>query len=254
MERVNFRNPRGLALVGTRYEVPSDTIVLLVHGFASDRRSSGRFEYIARCLNDAGLAAFAFDFSGCGESDDDPLLIAHEVEDLRAALALAEGWGYRVIVMWGNSLGGRVCLEAVTPAVSTMVLTGGATGPMNYNWGEYFSAEQIDELQTHGRLTIHRSEGSRSRIVIDGRMLEEFGLFDVSAIFRRIHCPVLLIHGDGDEEERRLLGHSRDALRLLPRATRLEILPGAAHGFFGCIDTVVRLGLEWINERRSERR
>ena len=106
MPRVTFRNSRGLQLVGDLVPagaspVPGDptpagdrALVVMAHGFASDRHSRGRFPRIAAALAGAGLASLAFDFAGCGESDDDVLTLDHQIDDLHAAIAHARSLGY----------------------------------------------------------------------------------------------------------------------------------------------------------------
>ncbi|MDQ4107094.1 MAG: alpha/beta fold hydrolase, partial [Actinomycetota bacterium] len=82
---ISFRNPAGLRLAGDLWPAGTDAIVL-AHGFASDRRSRGRFPYLAQRLVAAGYTALAFDFAGCGESDDTVLTLESQVADLRAAV------------------------------------------------------------------------------------------------------------------------------------------------------------------------
>ena len=79
----------------------------MAHGFASDRLFAGPLPLIAAALAGAGFASLAFDFGGCGESDDDVLAIAGQVADLQAAARLRRPrWASR-IGLYGHSLGGR---------------------------------------------------------------------------------------------------------------------------------------------------
>jgi pimeloyl-ACP methyl ester carboxylesterase len=243
---VEFRNARGLRLAGTLYRADSHAVVVMAHGFMSDRHSSGRFDQIATRLAQAGYDAFAFDFSGCGESEDDSLTAAKQVDDLRSAIAHARSLGYERIALWGNSLGCRICVSAYKPGIATMVLTGAGPGPVQYRWEEHFSAAQLRELEETGRLTERLDEGPRRTVVVEAQMLRDFAEFDQAAILGRIECPVLLINGDGDAEERMLSGVSAAAMRFLPEGSRHTIIPGAAHGFWGHLDTVADLGVEWL--------
>jgi alpha-beta hydrolase superfamily lysophospholipase len=88
IQRKKFQNSRKLNLTGTLYKDNSDTIVVMAHGFIRDSR---RFEYIAQCLNASGYNVFTFDFSGCGESDNDKLTGAKQVDDLQSAIAYVLG-------------------------------------------------------------------------------------------------------------------------------------------------------------------
>lgn len=248
MQRVTFLNSRQLTLVGHLFPADSAAVVVMAHGFTSDKSSRGRFDHIARCLNEVGYSALAFDFSGCGESDNDSLTVAKQVDDLRAAIAYVKSRGFQRIALWGHSLGGRICLQAYTPEVVTMVLTGPGTGPMHYNWEEHFSPEQLGELAKRGRFIERLEEGPRRQLVIEAQMLKDFAEVDQEQLLTGVKCPALIIHGDDDEEERQLLALSRRGLRYLPQGSRLEVIHGAGHSFLGHLERVVELGRSWLIE------
>jgi pimeloyl-ACP methyl ester carboxylesterase len=246
VRRISFQNSRGLRLAGLLYPANSDAVIVMAHGFASDKGSSGRFDYIAQCLARAGYNAITFDFSGCGESDDDSLTIAKEVDDLEAAIAHARASGFRRLALWGNSLGCRICLQAAPPEIATMVLAGTGAGPTDWNWEEHFTPKQLRELAKTGRITEHREAGPRSQVVIDAQMLREFTEFDQPKILGRIKCPVLIVNGDGDEEEVYLNKIAKGAMRYLPAGSRHEVIHGAVHGFWRHLDQVIDLAFAWL--------
>lgn len=249
MERIRFANSRGLDLVGDLARARSPAAVVMAHGFTGDRSSRGRFDRIARRLQEAGYSALRFDFSGCGESDDDSLTSAKLEDDLRAAIAYTSSLGYSQIALWGHSLGSYICLRAYSPAVATMVLTGALTGPMHYRWADYYSAEQLRELEESGQLTEHRAVGPRRQVVIDAQMLQDFALIDQPSLLNGVNCPVLIIHGDNDPEERLLLENSRRGIQVLSPESRLEVIPGADHTLMEHLDQVIDLGCSWLAEQ-----
>jgi len=115
---MNFQNSRRQNLAANFYPANSnnsDAIVIMVHGFISDKISSGRFDYIAKCLNAAGYNAFAFDFSGCGESDDDTLTCAKHIDDLQSAIAFVFSLGYKRLALWGAQPGQPHMLAGLLP-------------------------------------------------------------------------------------------------------------------------------------------
>jgi pimeloyl-ACP methyl ester carboxylesterase len=277
MPRVTFRNSRGRRLVGDltpaagrspasadrsstaadRFLVggpgpaPGRALVIMAHGFASDRLSRGRSPLIAAALAGAGFASLAFDFGGCGESDDDALTMAGQVADLQAAIAFAGSLGCARIGLYGHSLGGRVCLKAAPPQAATIATTGAPLGPMSYDWHDYFTAGQMDELSRTGNVTMPQAgDRLRARVVVDAGLLNDLvrGESDQAALFGAIRCPVLLIDGDGDDEERQALAHARQGLPLLPAGSRVELIPGSPHNLEGHLDQAVALLLDWFAE------
>jgi pimeloyl-ACP methyl ester carboxylesterase len=247
MARVTFASSQGVELVGTLQEVAPENLVILTHGFSSDRRSRGRFEYISRCLNERGFSTLAFDFGGCGESGDARVCLAREADDLRAAVAYARTLGYSRFALWGNSLGSRVALEVNPEGTWAMVLTGAGTGPVQYHLPDHFSPVQLADAQAQGWFGVPLADGPRAEMIVDAQFLADLTAGDQESLLSAVRCPVLIIHGDGDAEERLLLQTSRRGLRFLPPGSAIEVLPGARHGFFGYIDRIVALGGVWLD-------
>ncbi len=282
MPRVTFRNSRRHQLVGDltpaadRSPVAADralrrepgsaadraplgepaptgdrAVVIMAHGFASDRLSRGRSALIAAALAGAGFASLTFDFGGCGESDDDVLTMAGQVGDLQAAIDFAGSLGFDRVGLYGHSLGGRVCLKATPPQAATIATTGAPIGPMDYDWHDYFTAGQMDELGRSGKVTMPQAgDRLRAQVVVDAGLLNDLvaGEPDRAALFGAVHCPVLLIDGDGDDEERQALAHARQGLPLLPAGSRVELIPGSPHNLEGHLDQAVALLLGWFAE------
>jgi hypothetical protein len=88
MKIITFYNSRKLKLVGNLYSVDSKSLVIIAHGFTNDKFSNGRFEKLASAWNSIGHNAFAFDFSRCGESEQDFITVSNQVDDLKSAMNL----------------------------------------------------------------------------------------------------------------------------------------------------------------------
>ncbi|MEX2554911.1 MAG: alpha/beta fold hydrolase [Actinomycetota bacterium] len=128
-ERVEFRNARGLKLVGD-LTPGGDAAVVLCHGFTGDRHEDGRFDIAARALNKDGFTVLTFDFAGSGESDDLPITVAGEVEDLRAALAFVRDRGAEQVAVLGLSLGAEVAAHvAADEQIDALVFWAPVTAP-----------------------------------------------------------------------------------------------------------------------------
>ena len=248
MERVIFKNSRNLKLVGNLYQSNSKSIIIMCHGFMSNKDSRGRFQKLAIAFNQCGFSALAFDFSGCGESDNDSLTIEKEVDDLKSAILYVKSKGYEKIALYGYSLGTLICLKSYIPEIIVMVLSGALTDSMKYNWNEFFTKEQMEELKEKAYITEYTSEEARETIIIDRKMLEGFELINQKELLRKVKCPVLLIHGDNDDEEKLLYERSKVAINLLSTDSQLKVINGANHSFLDHFDIVVKLAVDWFRK------
>ncbi|SYZ73153.1 conserved hypothetical protein [Candidatus Zixiibacteriota bacterium] len=250
MEKVSFRNSQGLNLAGYLFRGGSDKIVIMAHGFASDKLSHGKTERVASALNENGYDALAFDFGGCGESDDDVITADNEVEDLKGVLEFARSEKYKRFALYGHSLGSLICLKAYRPEIETMVLTGALTGPMYYRWSDYYSEQQLRDLEARGYLADESDSQWRREVKIGKEMLHYFERIDQRELLTKVKCPVLIIQGnrEDDEEELVLLENSKKGLPLLPEGSRLEIIDGAGHRLQENFDRVVSLVCDWYKK------
>jgi pimeloyl-ACP methyl ester carboxylesterase len=249
IERVNLHSTNGLRLAGFWYPAASDLVLVCAHGFAGEKTSKGRFTRLGEELSPLGYNVFSFDFAGCGESDDAVLTSAQQKDDFRSAIAYARSRGMNRIALVGNSMGSYMALRVTTPEIETMLLLAALAGPTAYDWEAFYSPEQMREWRDTGCITMTRDEPYFRRTVVDGKLLDECGSFDQGELLRPVRCPVLIIHGDGDEEERKLLEQSRKGIKMLPAGSRLVVLPEANHRMEGRLDEIVELAKEWFGEK-----
>jgi pimeloyl-ACP methyl ester carboxylesterase len=243
----HFQNSRSLNIVADHYRIESDAVVVLVHGYTSNRRWRGRFPYIAQSLNLAGFSAFAFDHAGCGESDDDSLSLTKHVQDVLDAVEHVRSLGYQRVAKRGHSLGARSCIEANPIGVLTMVLSGAATAPMHYHWPDYYSAGELAELATNGSMRVPAKCGMRAHQVIEAQMLRDFAEINQQAVLSALGCPVLIINGNhpDDTEECALLAGNLAGLQWLPAGSHHVVIEGARHSFEQHLEPLTRTGVEW---------
>lgn len=244
MERITFKNSRSLSLVGNLYRADSNIIVIMAHGFTNDKSSQGRFDKIANALSNLNLDVLTFDFSGCGESDADILTAEKQVDDLNSAIALMKAQGYEKIALFGYSLGSLICLKCYQEGVDAMVLLGALTHSMKYDWNEELTPDQLSELERTGLMSIETEAGFCR---VGHQMLRDFEEINQEALLKKVTCPVLIIHGNNeeDQEEIQLLSNSRKGLHLLSDASDLVVIDGAKHDFKEDVDKVIELSTRW---------
>ena len=111
MKQITFQNARRKNLAGDFYKADSNKVIIMMHGFTGDKSEHGRFDKAADALYNNGYNVLNFDFSGSGESDDDFISVAREVDDLKYAINDIKNRGLKKIGLFGHSLGGLVCLK-----------------------------------------------------------------------------------------------------------------------------------------------
>jgi len=214
------------------------------HALANDKSERGKLNKVAEKLNQIGYNVLTFDFSGCGESEDDTLTVGKQVDDLKSAINFSKSLGYSKIGLFGHSLGCLVSLKCYTLEISTMVLWSPITDKIKYLWDEKLSKEQLKELKDKGYFTRTRKNAVRTTYLIDKQMLLDREKVDQKELLRDVHCPTLLIHGTKDTNIP--LMDSKKAITLLPKNSRLEIVEGADHDFTEHMDIIVKISEEWF--------
>jgi len=244
MEKVVFKNSRNQSLVGHLHASKSKSIVILSHALANDKSERGKLDQVAKKLNDSGYNVLAFDFSGCGESDDDTLTIGKEVDDLKSAILFVKSRGFKNIALFGHSTGALVSLYAYNPQIKTLVLWSPVTNKVKYRWEDKLSKDQLQELSEKGYFIRTRKNAIREIYYIDKQMLIDRENVNQKELLKGISCPVLIIQGTKDTSVP--VEDSENALKLLSKESRLEIVANADHDFTEHVDKLVELSNDWI--------
>jgi pimeloyl-ACP methyl ester carboxylesterase len=246
LRKVHFLNSRKLKIIGNYYTVDSDKIVILAHGFTNDKSSNGRFDLLSKALNESDYDALAIDFSGSGESDDAALTLENQVDDLKQAVDFVVSKGYSKIAFFGNSFGSVSCLMNYEDRINTMVLTGALTDKMHYKWHEYFTKEQMKSLEENGYFFTDDQRPNK----ITCQTLKDYESINQVSLLSGVNCPVLLIHGNNEEdlEEIMLLERSARGMEFLSKDSRLEIIEDGKHGLRLKWHAVIDLTVNWLEK------
>ena len=244
MERVVFKNSRNQSLVGHLYTSKSKSIIILSHALANDKSERGKLDRVAEKLNNSGYGVLAFDFSGCGESDDDTLTIEKEVDDLKSAISFVKSRGFQKIALFGHSVGCLVTLRAYSKEIETMVLWSPITNKVKYRWEDKLSKEQLREVKEKGYFTRTRKNAIRKIYHIDKKMLKERESVNQKQLLKSISCPVLIIQGTKDASVP--IEDSENAIKLLSKESKLKLVENADHDFTEHVSELVELTNEWF--------
>ena len=207
----------GAALHVTHWlpEAPPRAIVLLAHGYAEH---AGRYEHVAKRLNDAGYAVYAVDHWGHGRSDGEggyvPRFSAF-LDGMAELLTLVEiNHGDTPRLLLGHSMGGLIAalfLVERQQAFAAAALSGPAILPAVTVWLSRFLSRFFPRL---GVLSLDANGVSRDPAVVEAyradplvyegkigaRLGKEF--MDAMAVAQadapKIRLPILIQHGEAD--------------------------------------------------------
>ncbi len=82
--------------------------------------------------------------------------------------------------------------------------------------------------------------------------MRDFEQIDQQELLQSVKCPVLIIHGDGDDEERMLMQRSREGMKYLSTESRLDVIPGARHGFHEYFGELIARMQVWLSKQLAE--
>lgn len=257
-QSLTFRDPAGhrVAAILAAPETPTDRLVVLCHGFLSNKHSTTNKVLTAK-LVEQGIATFRFDFFGQGESEGpfERITVGIALGQALAALDLVVSQGYRRIGLIGSSFGGLVAVLAAAQfrAAGATLACLGLKCPVP-DFEEMlrleFGPEGIAEWKRTG--TIPDVTGGRDRVKL------HFGFFEDCAghkgydATQSITVPTLIVQGDQDEYVP--LHQSRRLLEAFQGEKRLQILPGADHGFTKGEDfrTMTTLLVDWMTSHLAD--
>lgn len=223
MSEVEIVTPRGVTLRGT-FVNPADSdgaAVLFSHSFLCDRQSSPHFPRLAAKYRDLGYATMIFDYSGHGESDDDPITSDRRVEDLRAVSGWLEDMGFGRQLLHAHSSGSVSALLSRPKAVDAMFLSSPIMGPMDFDWQRIFSPEQLEDLEKKQEVRVYEDTLSgRQYFQVTPQTLIDLSLNTPEKLLEQLDQPVAIVF-DKVDAERGVDGDAEEMLSMLPNGSEL---------------------------------
>ncbi len=223
MAKVYFTTKDGNRICGIHHEGTHPSLVILWHGFRSNKDSTTN-RAIEPLLLGEGIGVLRADFYGHGESFGkfEDVTITEAVEDVCASVGWARKRGYKRIGLLGSSFGGLACLIAASK-VSVEAL--GLRCPVIQKMGDTIS-DDPKQWKKKKFLDLEKIDGKGARLSYS--FYEDAQQWDGFALARKVACPTLIIHGDADTivpcED------SKHIAKLL-QDSEIYIIKGADHRF-----------------------
>ncbi|MCD4666554.1 alpha/beta hydrolase [archaeon] len=238
MEKVTFQNSRNLKLVGCFYPSDSKNVIIISHGFAANKDRT-RLITAAEKFSNEGCAVLRYDAGGSGESDDSPVTIKNYYDDLKSAIKYVRDKGYENIGLLGESFGGLTSILAYDENIKSLVLW----SPVIDSMVSTLYEENKKEIESKGFI-IYKKDGREFKIPKE--YFDEKIAVNQKEILSGIKTPVLLFYGS--EDDTIPFEDCENALKYLPKDSKLEVIKGAGHKLEEDIDRVINLSLGWFKK------
>ena len=247
-EDAEFKSRRGDVSLRGWYIAPGEQgpVLILVHGIDANRASDGLLE-LATGLALRGFGILLFDLRGHGESGGSRVSGGYfERWDVLGAFDYLVGRGVapgRIGVL-GYSMGAAAALLAAAeePAIGAVVVD-----------SAYASVSELiaREVSLRTRLPRWVTPVLLPGATLMARLIHgvDVGALSLERLGRRLHCPILVIHGSEDSYVPP--DHGVRVHRAAPRGSALWLAPDAGHvgGFLTYPDEYVERVTRYVAER-----
>lgn len=225
-------NDHNEKLVGLLHDTGSKEVVILCHGFRSNKEKHTMVN-LSLALEKEGISAFRFDFAGNGESDGSFAYgnYMREVDDLRSVVKHLNGTQRTVTAIVGHSKGGDVVLlyPSKYDDVRTVVNISGRYD-LKKGIAERLGEDFMERIKRDGYIDVKsKKTDSTMYRVVEEDLMDRLNTNMHEACLRIDRdCRVLTVHGSADE-----VIADEDAYefsKIIPNH-RLHIIQGANHSY-----------------------
>ncbi len=205
----------------------SKMAVICVHGFLSSYENI-LIKTISQELNKKDFTTFAFDFTGCGRSDEDILSIETMLDDLMCVYNFIKSQNYNSISIVAHSLGSLITLLlAKKLKFDNIILVAPVTQKPHYSIEEKYTPKQVEDLNNHGIMEFEAKNRKEGYIFVDKEVFYFRRTIVQEELAKDISSKITIIHGDEDERV-----PYTDSVRFCEVSTaKLIIMKGANHSF-----------------------
>lgn len=185
-------------------------LVLMAHGFCSNRHEDGAFSILAKRLLDKGIASIRIDFPGCGDSKESYLAntIDNDIDDLRTAFEfIAKNNEIEKLAIVGYSMGGKVAvhyLDKYQEADALLLFAPAITNGLDWHHssialGRKKEMEEAYQIAKGQGYFNYFNEFDERYVPLSRQFLEQCLKYPTFDIFRQLRIPAMMIYGDKDD-------------------------------------------------------
>ena len=217
--------------------------IIFVHGFLSSYEST-LIKTVSQDLNKKGFTTFAFDFTGCGRSDDDILSIQTMKNDLLCVYDFVKTQNYLSISIVAHSLGSLiVLLLAKNLELKNIILTAPVTQKPHYTLEEKYTQKQVKDLQELGIMEFEAKARKENATFVDEEVFSFRRNIVQEELADDISCPITVIHGNNDER----VPYSDSVDFQSTSGAKLITIDGANHSFRGFLKELSAIILDTLH-------
>ncbi|XP_010503363.1 PREDICTED: uncharacterized protein LOC104780562 [Camelina sativa] len=243
-QRIVIPNSHNEKLVGLLHETGSTEIVVLCHGFRSNKNNQ-IMNNVAAAIEKEGISAFRFDFSGNGESEGSFYYgnYSHEADDLRSVIQYFSKMNRVVPIILGHSKGGDVVLLYASKYHDIRnVINLSGRYDLKKGIKERLGEDFLERIKQQGFIDV--GDGKSGYRVTEESLTEKLNTNMHEACLKiDKECRVLTVHGSGDEVIP--VEDAKEFAKIIPNH-KLEIVEGANHCYTENQSQLVSAVMEFI--------
>ncbi|RZC49762.1 hypothetical protein C5167_018199 [Papaver somniferum] len=245
-QRIVIKNKYGENLVGILHETGSEEVIILCHGFTSNKECPINLN-VADALTKKGISAFRFDFSGNGEGAFEFGNYNKEADDLHSIVFYFLGMKRVIGGILGHSKGGDTVLVYASKHHDVpMVINVSGCYNMEEGIKERLGERFMERIKENGCIDVMDGEGNFWCRVTEESLLERLAT-DMRALCLSIpkDCRVFTVHGSEDE-----CIPVEDAFKFskIIHNHKLHIVEGADHCYNNHQSELVEVVVNFIKE------
>ncbi|KAG7564797.1 Alpha/Beta hydrolase fold [Arabidopsis suecica] len=243
-QRIVIQNSHNEKLVGLLHETGSTEIVVLCHGFRSNKNNQ-IMNNVAAAIEKEGISAFRFDFSGNGESEGSFYYgnYNHEADDLHSVIQYFTNKNRVVPIILGHSKGGDVVLLYASKYHDVRnVINLSGRYDLKKGIRERLGEDFLERIKQQGFIDV--GDGKSGYRVTEKSLMDRLST-DMHETCLKIdkECRVLTVHGSADEVIP--VEDAKEFAKVILNH-KLEIVEGADHCYTKHQSQLVSTVMEFI--------